>query len=41
MAEWPRRWCLRDLKSTVHDLEVMGLNPGWVKGEVCNTVKRL
>ena len=23
--------CLRDMKCTVDDLEVMGLNPGWVE----------
>ena len=28
MAEWLRQRCLMDMKGTVHDLEVMGLNPG-------------
>ena len=37
MAEWLRRWHLRDMKCTVHDLEVMGLNPGWVELGVHST----
>ena len=28
MAEWLGRQHLRDIKCSVHDLEVMGLNPG-------------
>ena len=31
MAKWLRQWHLRDMKSTGHDLDVMGLNPGWVE----------
>ena len=31
MAEWLRRWRLRDIKYTAHDLEVMDLNPCRVK----------
>ena len=31
MAEWLIRWCLRDMKCAVHNLEVMGLIPGWVE----------
>ena len=28
---------LRDMKCTIHDLEVMGSNPGWVELWVCST----
>ena len=28
MAEWLRQWGLRDMKCTLHDLEVLGSNPG-------------
>ena len=31
MAEWLKHWRLRDMKCTVHDLEVMGSNPGWAR----------
>ena len=31
MAEWLRQWQLRNMKCTVHDLEIMGSNPGWVE----------
>ena len=30
MVEWLRRWCLRDKKCIVHDLEVMDSNPSRV-----------
>ena len=29
--------CLRDMKCTVHDPEVMGSNSGWVELGMCST----
>ena len=37
MAEWLTRRRLRDMKCTVHDLEVMGWNPGQVELGVRST----
>ena len=37
MAEMLRRQRLRDIKCTVHDLDVMGLNPSWVELGVHST----
>ena len=31
MAKWLRRWCFLDMKCTVHDQEVICLNPIRVK----------
>ena len=39
MAEWLRRWHLRDMKCTVHELEVMSLNPNQIEGGVRSTSK--
>ena len=38
MAEWSRWWLLRDMKCTVHYLEVMSLNPGQIKLVALSTI---
>ena len=37
MAEWLKRQPLRDMECTVHDLEVIGLNPSRAELEVYST----
>ena len=40
MAQWLKRQHLRDMKCTVHDLEIMSSNPGGVKhGVLSNSVQ--